>query len=230
MTNTILDRWGITASELTQIIDGNPSLRGFLLGYVGEFQLRKIWFSDARITNIRKYDDHARDVGKKNDLVVCYKGFDFTIEVKSLQTLSIKEKDGIYTARVQVDASDSRDVTLPNGERVKTTCLVVGEFDVLAVNLFSFREKWDYIFALNRDLPRSAFGKYTSEQQQYLLATAVNVSWPPQSLLSLIPLSFSISWSQKKIFNPPLRKPGSTSDSYERGPAFLTGSHSAYCF
>lgn len=179
MADTILDRWGISASELTQIIDDNPSLRGFLLGYIGEFQLRKIWFSDERITNVRKYDDHARETGKKNDLVIGYKGYNFTIEVKSLQTLSIKGKNGIYTARVQVDASDSRDVTLPNGERVKTTCLVVGEFDILAVNLFSFRAKWDYIFALNRDLPRSTYSKYTSEQQKYLLATTVNVSWPP---------------------------------------------------
>lgn len=53
MADTILERWNLTAEELTQIVDSNPSLRGFMLGYVGEFQLRKIWFSDERISGSR---------------------------------------------------------------------------------------------------------------------------------------------------------------------------------
>lgn len=178
MTNTILERWGLTPKELTEIVDNNPSLRGFMIGYVGEFQLRKLWFSDKRVSNVRKSDDHDRR--KKNDLALTYKGHDFTIEVKSLQTLSVRQKGETYTGSFQCDASDSRMITLPNGERVKTTCLLVGEFDILAVNLFAFRGQWDFAFALNRDLPRSAYKGYTTKQRKYLLATSMKIDWPIQ--------------------------------------------------
>jgi hypothetical protein len=32
MSGSILDRWGISAEELTEVIDQNPSLRGIMLG------------------------------------------------------------------------------------------------------------------------------------------------------------------------------------------------------
>jgi hypothetical protein len=177
MSDTILQRWNLTAEELTQIVDGNPSLRGFMIGYVGEFQLRKIWFSDDRVSQVRKPDDHDRR--KKNDLAIVYMGREFGIEVKSLQTLSIRPAEGdTFTGTFQCDASDSRTITLPNGERIKTTCLLVDEFDIVAVNLFAFRKQWDFAFALNRDLPRSTFDRYTPRQRKYLLATSVQVTWP----------------------------------------------------
>ena len=50
----ILERWGITAEELTEIVDKNPSLRGFMLGYVGEYQLKKRYFSDERVSEVSK--------------------------------------------------------------------------------------------------------------------------------------------------------------------------------
>ncbi len=175
---TILDRWGLTIDELTKIVDGNPSLRGFLIGYTGEFQLQKMWFSDPRISRVMKPDDHER--GKKNDLTVVYEGYEFTIEVKSLQTNSIKRDGEIYKGDFQCDASDRRPIKLPNGQRIETTCLLIGGFDIVAVNLFAFREKWEFAFALNRDLPRSTSKKYTAKQQKYLLATSVKVGLPLQ--------------------------------------------------
>jgi len=112
---------------------------------------------------------------------VLYNKREFTFEVKSLQTLSVRRlPDGHYTGNFQCDASDSRTIALPNGERVKTTCLLVGEFDIVAVNLFAFRGQWDFAFALNRDLPRSTFSGYTPAQRRYLLATSVQVTWPVQ--------------------------------------------------
>lgn len=176
--STILNRWSLTAGELTQIVDANPSLRGFMLGYVGEFQLRKRWFSDERTSDLRKADDHDRR--KKSDLTLIYKGSEFSWEVKSLQTLSVRQIEGEYTGNFQCDASDSRTIKLPNGERLKTTCLLVGDFDVLAVNLFAFRGQWDFAFALNRDLPRTTYRGYTPSQRRYLLATTVQVTWPIQ--------------------------------------------------
>jgi hypothetical protein len=71
--NTILDRWSITADDLTAAIDENPSLRGMLLGYVAEYKLRTLWFTDRPgVTHYVKHDDHNRK--KKSDLVVTYNG------------------------------------------------------------------------------------------------------------------------------------------------------------
>ncbi len=177
-TDNILTRWDLTAEELTQIIDENPSLRGFMSGYVAEFQLRKKLKKTKGISNIKKYDDHDRT--KKNDISFVFEECEFTIEVKSLQTNSIRQKDGLPVATFQCDASDSRIVELPSGDKVKTTCLLVGEFDILAVNLFGFTGKWDFAFAVNKDLPRSKFRGYTPKQQKYLLSSSMKISWPLQ--------------------------------------------------
>ncbi len=175
----LLERWQITQEELSEIISQNPSMRGLLLGYVAEYKLRKIWFSDDRIERAIKYDDHDRS--RPSDLEVHYNGVPITIEVKSLQTASVQETDEGYQGKFQCDASDRRTVELPNGESMQTTCLVVGQFDLLAVNLFAFREQWDFAFIRNRDLPRSRYRRYTPEQRQYLLATLVGVTLPVQS-------------------------------------------------
>lgn len=176
---TILDRWQLTATELTTIIDNNPSLRGFLLGYIAEYKLRTFLNHHPFVSNLYKPDDHNRSASAKADMLLTYKGHSFGIEVKSLQTNSIKRQpNGLLIGKTQVDASDNRDVILPNGETIKTTCLLVGQFDLLAINLFQFQEQWDFAFILNRDLPRSTYRRYTESQREYLLATLVNVTWP----------------------------------------------------
>jgi len=175
-----LEFLGLTLKELTEVVAQNPSLRGMILGYAAEVKLRSMWFSDPKkISKAVKYDDHNRE--KPGDLVVTYKGEDFVIECKSLQTkMCRKLDDGTFVGKAQVDASDRRKLKLPNGSRIETTCLLTGEFDILAVNLFAFENKWRFIFARNEDLPRTTFKGYTRKQRQYLLATLVEVSWPPQ--------------------------------------------------
>lgn len=175
---TFLDLWDITITDLAEVIQNNPSLQGFLIGYIGELKLRRIWFSDARVENVHKFDDHDRR--HKNDLSVHYKGCDFTIEVKSLQTKSIRQTGERYRGMFQCDASDRRTVRLPSGRKIETTCLLAGGFDILAVNLFAFRQKWEFAFALNRDLPRSTSEKYTLAQRRHLLATAMPITLPLQ--------------------------------------------------
>lgn len=175
---TILERWQITAEELTEIVDANPSMRGNMFGYVAEMKLRKMWFSSERITHSAKYDDHDRK--KKGDLVVTYKDYSFIIESKSLQTNSIKRIRDKFTGTAQCDASDRRIITLPDGSTVNTTCLLVGEFDLLAINIFAFTNKWRFLFAKNSELPRSKFKKYTNYQRQHLLASLVPVIYPPE--------------------------------------------------
>ena len=176
MSQDILTTLGLTAQELTEIVRENPSLRGFLSGYISEYKLRKFFVADKRISNVRKYDDHDRS--KKSDIVFTYKGVDISVEVKSLQTNSIRKENEAFFGKTQVDASDKRPVKLPNGKTVNTTCLLIGEFDLLAVNLYGFENKWNYIFSKNTDLPRSNFRGYTPAQKKYLIATLIGVNWP----------------------------------------------------
>ncbi len=172
----VLYRWDLTAEELTSIIDTNPSLRGFVFGYVAEYKLKRLYFSDARVSEVTKDDDHNRE--KKGDIRLTYRHKTFRIESKSLQTNTIKKDGAKFSAIYQCDASDSRNVMFSDDSQVKTTCLRVGEFDLVAVNLFGFSKKWEFAFALNRDLPRSKFKRYTSLQQSELLASSMPITWP----------------------------------------------------
>jgi hypothetical protein len=188
-----------------------------IVGYIAERKLHEVFEQTGRASDLRKDDDHDRT--KKGDLVVTYKGFEFKVEVKSLQTNQVEiEHNGIWIPRVckirerdtrtqrtkyryvpnpdflkiseeerskakyrgavQCDASDKRNVPLSDGKSFSTTCLLVGEFDILAAGLFSFRELWDFGFALNRHLPRSRAKNYPPEIQEQLLATLMPVTWP----------------------------------------------------
>ena len=178
MPDSILDRWDLTIEELTQVVDENPSLRGMILGYLAELKLEKMWLQRESVSNISKHDDHDRR--KKGDRVITYRGKEFIFESKSLQTNTIRKTDDGWVARTQVDASDRRKVTLPNGSKLNTTCLLRSEFDILAVNIFAFEEKWRFVFAKNSSLPTSAYAKYTEYQKRHLLATLVTVHWPPR--------------------------------------------------
>ena len=177
---SFFDRLGITVEDFNQIAKANPSLRGVIIGYVAETMLRRTFEGDSRVTGLAKDDDHDRT--KKGDLNVIYKDRSFTFESKSLQTNSIKRppKSGDYlaVATFQCDASDCRDITLKNGHKVKTTCLEVGEFDIVAVNLFALEHKWQFAFALNNDLPRTNSSKYSEEDKPFLLATLPKITWP----------------------------------------------------
>ncbi|MDV3278126.1 MAG: hypothetical protein LYZ69_06640 [Nitrososphaerales archaeon] len=166
----------MTLSELEEIINERPSLRGIISGFLAEYKVKKMWFSDPRITEVGRFSDHDRE--HKSDLVVTYGGHPITVQVKSLQSNSVKSDGETWTGKFQCDASDKRNVRLPNGSTLETTCLVIGGFDLLAVNLFEFGREWRFAFARNKDLPRSTFKKYPPRQRKYLLATLMDVSWP----------------------------------------------------
>ena len=169
---TILEKWQITAEELTKIVEDNPSLRGFMFGYVSEYKARTYFAGHDGITNLMKYDDHDRT--SKGDISFHYKGKEFRIEAKSLQTNSVVNLGGdLWTGKFQCDASDRREIVLPNGNTVNTTCLAVGEFDIVAVSLYAFGDQWRFAFAKNSDLPHPG--------NQYLIKTLIDISWPLQA-------------------------------------------------
>jgi len=174
----ILDLWKITSQDLTELLNQSPSLRGMLFGYAAEFKLHELWLNHPDITEVIKNDDHDRK--KKGDRRFIYKGHPFVLEVKSLQTNSIEQVAGHWRGKTQVDASDRRKIYLPDGDEVTTTLLQVGEFDVLAVNVFPFENEWRFVFAKNQDLPRSTWQGYTAKQQSCLLASLIPITWPPE--------------------------------------------------
>jgi hypothetical protein len=173
---SLFAEWEITAQELEELIQANPSLRGMTFGYIAEYELRKLWFSDSRFGDLYKPDDHLRS--KKGDLAFYYRGREVKVEVKSLQTNSVRREGNLIRGRFQCDASDRRKIELPKSKIVETTCLRVGEFDLLAVNLFVFGNGWQFAFAKNRDLPRTTNTKYTPQEQKYLLATQMEITLP----------------------------------------------------
>jgi hypothetical protein len=173
---SILKRWQLTEAELSEIMATNPSMRGLVLGYVAEYKLRKMHFADSCFSNVHKADDHDRK--KKGDLTITYRAREFRIECKSLQSNSIGTSEEGYIGKYQCDASDRRTVSLRTGRKIQTTCLLVGEFDIIAVNLFAFEESWRFAFALNDDLPRSNYKKYPPAVRRQLLATLMPISWP----------------------------------------------------
>ena len=176
---SILKKWGISEQELTELVEQNPSLRGILLGYVAEKKFHDTFLNHPAITEKGKDDDHDRS--KKGDRRIVYKGKSLIIEVKSLQTNLVKQLgDDQWAGKTQVDASDSRMVTFLDGSKLKTTCLLRGDFDLLAVNCFAFGGQWRFAFALNSELPQNTYKKYTEYQRQYLLPTLIAVTWPLQ--------------------------------------------------
>lgn len=198
MPGSILDDLDLTLEELTTLVRANPSLRGMIVGYAAEAQLEKQWLlNKPNVTNIFKADDHDRN--KKGDREITYKGHSIRLEVKSLQTAMVKKVGpGQYVGKAQCDASDRRTVKLPGGSTIETTCLLFGEFDILAINLFAFENKWRYAFALNCDLPSSRYKKYTPAQQKHLISTLIEVSWPPKPPFKDEPFSLMDSIISKK--------------------------------
>ena len=172
----IIDDWGLSVSDLDAILAERPSARGMLVGFVSEYKLQRGILSDSRIHKLRRYDDHDRT--RPADFSFEYRGQEITVEVKSLQTKSVKSTLLGFEGRCQVDASDKRKVTLPDGSTLETTCLLTGKFDLLAVNLYEFRQQWEFGFIRNGDLPRSRYRDYSDYQREHLLATGVPVKWP----------------------------------------------------
>jgi hypothetical protein len=174
----VLNLWGVAYEVLDAIVTAAPSLRGMLFGYVTEYKLQKMWFtdSDTRFQIDTRPDNHDRK--HKGDLWICYKGESIKIEVKGLQSNSVKTAQEGWEGIFQCDASDRRDITLPNGEVVNTTCLQVGEFDLLAVGLFQFGNEWRFAFVRNHDLPRCEQRNCTPEQRKYLIKTGIKITWP----------------------------------------------------
>lgn len=181
-----LEDWDLSYDEINELLTDNPSLRSFVMGYAAEVKCKHLYFTDhPDVSAIYKPDDHDRT--EKGDLIVTYKGHRFAVEVKSIQTVSMqpRKRSGRVEPFYQCDASDRRMVTFADGSTVETTALVVGEFDVVAVNIHAFTGQWNFAFAKNADLPtlagasRGAARYFTEYQQRNLISTSIRIDLEP---------------------------------------------------
>ncbi len=85
---------------------------------------------------------------------------------------------GRYRGKFQCNGSDKREVKFQDGTTLRTNLLQFGEFDILAVALFPFFERWEFAYALNRDLPQSRGRDYTPEQRAKLILSGISITWP----------------------------------------------------
>ncbi len=171
-----LSEWDLTPEEVNEIIAENPPVLSTLSGFVAEYKFRKLWLRDPRLSEVVR--PRAHDRKSKGDFAFRYHGTSFTLEVKSLDVPKVRHDASGFRGTFQCNASDSRPVQFPNGKSLTTNCLLVGEFDVLAVSLFAFERSWRFAFAENGDLPRSTWAKYKPWQRRYLLKSSMEITWP----------------------------------------------------
>ena len=171
----VLDHRGITHDDLDIVLSARTSVRGAFIGLLAQYKLQSV-FSDPRIDKLVLHDGQGSS--RPGDFSLEFEGEIVTVEVKSLQPCSVGVDNGRFTGRCHVRARERRMVRLPGGSELQTSCFVVGEFDLLAVNLFEFGQRWRFGFIRNRDLPRTRYNAYRTSQRKHLLATSVAVSWP----------------------------------------------------
>lgn len=141
---------GVTMEDLENLATENTSLRGYLQGYIAEMFLKRKLELMPEVTDISKIRDQDE---KKGDFQFMFRGKEWTIEVKSLQTKSVKEDllNGGWNGRVKVTASDSQ--TTEDGRF--TYAMLRGQFDILAISAFAIGKGWDFYFIANKYLPVS---------------------------------------------------------------------------
>jgi hypothetical protein len=170
------EEWA-THETLVQVLREVPSARGMFYGNVAEVELWKWLEQQDDVTDLERDDDHDKT---KADITFSWRGRRYTIQVKSIQTDKIKDGPGAgeFTAKIQCDASDKREITLPSGTKLVTTNYAAGEFMILATSLQPFAGEWEFGFRLNKTLEKSPYHGYSAEVRQYVLKTLVDISYP----------------------------------------------------
>ena len=193
-------RWKLSADDLSALVDDNPSLRSFVMGYAAELKLRQEHFQSSKITGATKADDHDRM--NKGDLTFVYKNKRVVIEVKSLQTNSCRWDSGLQQIQVeyQCDASDRRQIVFADGTVHETTNLLAGEFDMIAVNLFPLLGRWEFLFASQDQLSRIERGIYRAPGYEHNGKTIGPVH-QAELLKTTQRIIFSMGWAHSAVYS-----------------------------
>jgi hypothetical protein len=136
-----------------------------------------IWSNDKWVPAISKIENGRKEsAGNKKDGQPKLGAKKFKYETNPAYAEVWKDNTaGPFKGKFQCDASDRRKVILPNNAEVETTLLQSGEFDVVAACIFSFRNIWEFGFALNTELPKTT---HYGENSQHLIASHVDIEYP----------------------------------------------------
>jgi hypothetical protein len=141
-----------TVEELDEVISENSSLRGYLQGYLAEVALKKQLLQIDHVTEVIKIADQSSE---KGDFRVIYKNVPITIEVKSIRTGSVRSDilNDTWQGTVGVRNSDTRELDIEGIGLIRSSNLVRGEFDILAISCYAVSNTWDFVFMSNEYLP-----------------------------------------------------------------------------
>lgn len=176
-----IGRMEVDLTGLAEMVMSNPSLRSFIIGYQAEYMCRREIERQIGIADFVKYDDHDRS--KHGDIWFRYRGREYSVECKCLQTNYVKydEKTGEWSGKFQCDGSDATDIKLPNGHTVHTVAYPYGMFDIVAVGLFAFGDKWRFAFIKSDDLKPRKYtkrGKIPEDDCPYFIQTMQDITLP----------------------------------------------------
>lgn len=182
--------WRLTPDEFNRVIHTNSNALSAIFGYVAEERVRDIHLENSsKISNIRTPED--QDSADNGDWVFEYQGEPMRIECKSLQTASIEkvesqqktlngnENPTEWEATFHIKGSSDQRTIEYEGEDYDTTLLDLEEtdIDIMAVNLYRIKDKWDFGFAKMGDLPRSA-GNYPEGLREKLAKSQPKIELP----------------------------------------------------
>jgi hypothetical protein len=148
--STILS--GIELADIQALMDENPSLRGYLQGYLAEMILRRKLLSVPGVEGIEKIPDRNEERG---DLKIAYRNRPITMEVKSIATNSVRSDtmNETWQGTVLVKNTDRRLLEIDGLGEITSTNIIKGEFDILAICCFAVRGDWDFVFIESQYLP-----------------------------------------------------------------------------
>ena len=143
---------GFTLEDLQLLVNENPSLRGYIQGYLGELMLRRLLLHHG--LEVTKIKDHSVD---KGDFLVQGLDAPVTIEVKSLSSGSRRQLplDESWEARVLCKNTDKRVHDVPGLGEVHSCHVPKGVFDILAICTYPITGTWDFLFIESRFLPEA---------------------------------------------------------------------------
>lgn len=135
-----------TISDLQAIADLNPSLAGYLQGYIAEQKLMRVLLDVPGVDSVSKIPDSSSVEG---DLLVQYKGVPLYVECKSTRKGSYTAKNG-GSSIVRCRKSHGR---RRDGASFQSMLLSKASIDVLAVCMYPSTKRWDFVSAISGNLP-----------------------------------------------------------------------------
>ena len=145
---------GFSISDIEGLVEENPSLRGYLQGYLAELRLREKLLSCPGVSSVIKIPDSS---AVKGDFYVEYLGYNLKVEAKSFRSNSAKYDtlSESWSASVQCKNPGSRLLNVTGRGLVKAVCIEERRFDILAICTYPVTGQWGFLFCPEFLLPRA---------------------------------------------------------------------------